>query len=64
MRLKNLAQYTNLTAEAAEISFTGLANNSKLVTPGDLFIAIPGYKTDGFLYLAEAFNRGAVAAFG
>lgn len=47
---------------ALEIS--GLAYDSRKVTPGTLFIAVPGAHTDGRLYLAGAAQRGAQAALG
>ncbi len=40
---------------------TGLCNDSRKAKPGDLFIALPGTKTDGSIYAAEAVSRGAVA---
>jgi UDP-N-acetylmuramoyl-L-alanyl-D-glutamate--2,6-diaminopimelate ligase len=46
----------------AEISM--LAYDSRKVEPGGLFIAVPGTHTDGRRYLAEAAQRGAVAALG
>lgn len=36
--------------------------DSRAVEAGDLFVALKGEKTDGHLYLADAFARGAVAA--
>ncbi|MGE5582391.1 MAG: UDP-N-acetylmuramoyl-L-alanyl-D-glutamate--2,6-diaminopimelate ligase [Bacillota bacterium] len=62
MRLKEISQFAAVPDEAGEIIFTGICNNSKKIKPGDLFIAVPGCKTDGFLYIEEAFSRGAVAA--
>jgi len=41
---------------------TGLAYDSRLVEPGNLFVAIPGFNQDGHEFLAEAAARGAVAA--
>lgn len=40
----------------------GISINSKLVSPGDLFIAMPGEKVDGHSYIDEAFSNGAIAA--
>jgi len=40
---------------------TGLAYDSRAVTKGDLFVAVPGLKRDGRLYISEALDRGAVA---
>lgn len=62
MKLKELMEIIDIPPEFQEIEFSGLANNSKQISPGDLFIAIKGGKTDGFLYLKEAIERGACAA--
>ena len=43
---------------------TSLAYDSRKVTPGALFIAVPGAHTDGRAYLAEAAQRGALVAIG
>lgn len=37
----------------------GIAYHSARVKPGDLFVAVPGFRTDGHLYLREAVDRGA-----
>jgi len=44
--------------------FAGLACDSREVRPGYLFAALPGTKTDGAAFLAEAVRRGAVAILG
>ncbi len=36
--------------------------DSREVTPGDVFVALRGEKTDGHFYVTDAFGRGAVAA--
>lgn len=41
---------------------TGLAMDSRLVQPGDLFIAMTGDMADGHDYVQAAFDSGAVAA--
>jgi UDP-N-acetylmuramoyl-tripeptide--D-alanyl-D-alanine ligase len=38
--------------------------DSRSVTPGALFVALKGQRTDGHLFLQDAFNRGASAAIG
>jgi UDP-N-acetylmuramoyl-tripeptide--D-alanyl-D-alanine ligase len=38
--------------------------DSRSVTPGGLFVALKGERTDGHLYLQDAFDRGALAAIG
>jgi len=44
---------------AADIA--GITCDSRAVTKGDLFVAIPGTKVQGDAYIAEAVRRGAVA---
>jgi UDP-N-acetylmuramoyl-tripeptide--D-alanyl-D-alanine ligase len=36
--------------------------DSRQAGPGSLFVALPGESTDGHQFVAEAFNRGAIAA--
>ncbi|WP_319241076.1 UDP-N-acetylmuramoyl-L-alanyl-D-glutamate--2,6-diaminopimelate ligase [uncultured Propionivibrio sp.] len=40
---------------------TGVADDSRQVEPGDLFVAYPGDLADGRRYIADAVARGAVA---
>lgn len=40
---------------------TGVADDSRQVQPGDLFLAYPGDMADGRLYIDDALRRGAVA---
>jgi UDP-N-acetylmuramoyl-L-alanyl-D-glutamate--2,6-diaminopimelate ligase len=40
----------------------GVSLSSKLLKPGELFVAISGYATDGHQYIPQAFAAGAVAA--
>ena len=40
----------------------GITHDSRRVKPGDLFLCVPGQKTDGHAFLADAVERGAVAA--
>ncbi len=37
-------------------------HDSRLIEPGDLFIAIKGERTDGHAFLAQSFSRGACGA--
>ncbi len=41
---------------------TGASCDSRRVRPGDLFVALPGKRHDGHMFLKEAFARGAVGA--
>lgn len=44
-----------------DLEITGICANSKLVAPGNLFIARKGLASDGSLYIPEAVEAGAVA---
>lgn len=44
-----------------ELDITGVCSNSKLVAPGNLFIARKGKAEDGSVYIPEAISAGAVA---
>lgn len=46
---------------SAEIEITGICSNSKLASPGSLFIARKGQSDDGEKYIPEAIAAGAVA---
>ena len=46
---------------AAATEITGLAYDSRALRPGNLFLALPGEKTDGGMFMADAVRRGAVA---
>ncbi len=39
-----------------------IVHDSRCVEPGDLFVALPGARTDGHEHLADAFRRGACGA--
>ena len=49
------------TSGCPPVSVTGVALDSRLVVPGDLFIAVKGTQTDGVQYIAQAIENGAVA---
>src|SRR5579859_6014004 len=57
-------QWPAASAFNPALEITGLAYDSRKVTPGALFIAVPGAHTDGRAYLAEAAQRGAQVALG
>lgn len=43
------------------VAVSGLAIDSRLVAPGDLFVAVKGTLTDGAKYIAQAIDKGAAA---
>jgi UDP-N-acetylmuramoyl-L-alanyl-D-glutamate--2,6-diaminopimelate ligase len=47
-----------------EIEITGIANDSRVVLPGNLFVALPGENYDGHKYIGEAIKQGALAIVG
>lgn len=53
----------NLLAQLAALGVhpTGVADDSRQVRPGDLFLAYPGGLADGRRYIADALARGALA---
>ena len=63
MQLKQLiAALPSATVEGSlERDVTGITYDSRRVTPGMLFVAIPGQKTDGHDFISTAVDRGATA---
>jgi UDP-N-acetylmuramoyl-L-alanyl-D-glutamate--2,6-diaminopimelate ligase len=51
----------DLTAALAKLQVRGLALDSRLVRPGDVFLAYPGEHADGRRYVDQAIANGAVA---
>lgn len=49
---------------ALTAQFKGLASDSRAVTPGDLFVAVPGVKSDGAAFVADAVAHGAKGVLG
>ena len=44
------------------VEVTGFSIDSRTIRPGEVFIALKGRRTDGHLFLGEAFRRGASGA--
>src|SRR5687767_12484948 len=44
-----------------DIPVSGIANDSRLIQPGDLFLAVAGGETHGLRFIAEALAQGAAA---
>ncbi len=63
MILSDLLKNVDILEESGNISVpvSGVKINSREVKPGDVFVCIEGYKTDGHNYAEDALSRGAVA---
>lgn len=57
--LKGVAVKSSTAAEDMEIK--EVRYDSRAVQPGDLFVAIRGYATDGHQYIGKALEQGAAA---
>jgi len=57
--LEGVALETSRVSQDIEI--TSLSYDTRKMTAGALFVALPGYKTDGHKFIAQAMNLGAVA---
>lgn len=58
-----IARATAGTARPPQaLTITGVTADSRRVRPGDLFVALPGARTDGHLFVDLAYQHGAVAA--
>jgi UDP-N-acetylmuramoyl-L-alanyl-D-glutamate--2,6-diaminopimelate ligase len=48
-------------ATTSEVEVAGIKNDSRLVKPGDLFVAVRGLESDGHKYIPDALRKGATA---
>jgi UDP-N-acetylmuramoyl-L-alanyl-D-glutamate--2,6-diaminopimelate ligase len=62
MKIKKLLKdIPGLQIKGKDVDITGICANSKLVAPGNLFIAKKGLSSDGAQYIPDAIASGAVA---
>jgi UDP-N-acetylmuramoyl-L-alanyl-D-glutamate--2,6-diaminopimelate ligase len=61
MKLRDVLRDVPVRGEIADAEVTAVTADSRLVTPGALFVAIPGLQTDGAKFIAQAREKGAVA---
>ncbi len=65
MRLRDLfGDDARIDPQAEAVAVEGLAVDSRIVKPGDLFFALAGLKTDGARFIDSAIGSGAVAVAG
>lgn len=62
MRLNELLKNTGYEGpEMEDMEITGISYDTRTIKPGELFVALRGYKTDGHRYIGEARERRAAA---
>ena len=63
MKLWQLLAGVPLTGEpySQDMEITSISYDTRTLLPGALFVALPGAKTDGSLYIDEALAKGAAA---
>jgi UDP-N-acetylmuramoyl-tripeptide--D-alanyl-D-alanine ligase len=61
-RLSAVAQWSGAIHQGQDTEFTGIAIDSRQVTPGSLFVALTGADHDGHDYLNDVKSRGASGA--
>src|ERR1700722_8125735 len=65
MKLRDLfSADAGMDSKSAVLEVSGLAMDSRVVKPGDLFFALSGSKTDGARFIDAAIASGAVAIAG
>ncbi len=62
MKLSKVLEGSGLARAGADPDINALVNDSRLVSPGALFFALPGTRTDGAGFLRQALEKGAAAA--
>ena len=62
MKLSQLLQGIEMEAHTADLNMeiSGVSYDSRSTRPGDLFVAMAGYATDGHRYIPAAVEKGAV----
>jgi len=61
MKLSDIAKGIMDARVTGEADVTGIAHDSRMVRPGDLFVAVPGTRMDGSAFVEKALKSGASA---
>ena len=63
MKLKELLRETEVLSCTADpdLEIRGVSFNSRTTQPGDLFVAVKGYESDGHRFIPMALEKGAAA---
>ena len=51
----------SIEGDAAETMVSGLQSDSRMISPGDIFVAVRGTKVDGHEFIIDAVEAGATA---
>jgi UDP-N-acetylmuramoyl-tripeptide--D-alanyl-D-alanine ligase len=62
MRLSQVARALNAQLVGPDVEFMSVSTDSRKIQTGDLFIALRGEHFDGYAYVAQSLQSGAVAA--
>ncbi len=64
MQLRELLKGVSVHSSAIDLStdVTGVSYDSRTTKPGDVFVAVTGYDTDGHKYIPAAAEKGALCA--
>jgi UDP-N-acetylmuramoyl-L-alanyl-D-glutamate--2,6-diaminopimelate ligase len=60
-RLREESRLREVVGDPRVIQLTGITDDSRVVEPGNLFVAIPGLRVDGHAFATDAVRRGAAA---
>ena len=61
MRLSALLIGSKVSTPFQDVEIQGISYDTRSLRPGELFVALRGYKTDGHRYIDEAMKKGAAA---
>lgn len=62
MKLNDVLAGVSITSGSIQdVEITGVCYDTRTMIPGCLFVALPGYKTDGHKFIQTALERGAAA---
>ncbi|MBR1457183.1 MAG: UDP-N-acetylmuramoyl-L-alanyl-D-glutamate--2,6-diaminopimelate ligase [Oscillospiraceae bacterium] len=63
MKLRDLLENVDVLESTAdpELEITGVCYDSRAAKPGDLFVAVRGFSSDGHAYIPKAMEKGAAA---
>ncbi len=61
MKLSDLLENVETVSAVADVCIRSIAYDSRAVEPGDVFVCIKGFATDGHQYAQKAIENGAVA---